>query len=612
MPLGNLLRSQRRLLVIFLIIVLLPSTLLVVFGWRLMRQEERLAAQATREQMADRVVSSLERQFANVEAQLRAARPEFTLQSADDAVVVVFNGHDVTSSPDRRLLYYPERREQTWLAAARTADASARAETAIREAQDLRRLGKVAAARAALHRAAAEPNIDVAGVPVDLFARWAECDLLEQFGQSSELRMAASALRADLLNARWRLGRTVFATHFEDATRWSGDATLPPSLAARVALSSSVESVWQKWRALPASERGTVRRERLDDGLQQSIAIWLGDEQRLAAFVAGQAFVETNWLGELREAAAAQGLTISLTDSGTATATPLEARRSDTGLPWTIAVAGARAGSVTASQRFRLWLGGTALLGLIVIGGTTIVARAAARELAVARLQSDFVAAVSHEFRTPLTSLRQIGEVLHDGRIPSEERRQTYYQALMRQTERLHHLVETLLDFGRMEAGRSPYRKSAVDLSAWVHSVVERFNSEVSARGYTVDLAVSDRSVLIAADAQALTNALWNLLDNAVKYSPDSRTVWVELKRIAATAEIRVRDRGIGVPIAEQRDIFGKFVRGADAKRQNIPGTGIGLAMVQHIMQAHGGSVRVESTPGNGSTFTLVLPCHAS
>jgi signal transduction histidine kinase len=612
MLLGNLFHSPRRLLMIFLVIVLLPSTLLVVFGWQLMQQEERLAAQASREQMADRVVSTLERQLTTVEAQLRDERVHRALPGDNnDSVVVVFNGNDVRTSPEGRLLYYPRAAHVASLSASPSGGRNNRAENAIRDAQKLRTAGNVDAARAALRRAAAEPDVDVAGMPVDLFARWAECDLLEQLGQRGELRDAAVALRADLLDGRWRIGRTVFETHLEDATRWSGVSTLPSSAAAALALSSAIESMWQHWRGLPASEHGTVHRERLGDDERPSIAVWIGDEQRLAAFVAGPALVETDWLGDVRKAAAAQGLSIALREPGRRASALLETRRSETGLPWTVAVAGSPAIDITTSRRFRLWLGGTTVLGLIVIGGAAVITRAAARELAVARLQSDFVAAVSHEFRTPLTSLRQIGEVLQDGRVPSE-RRSTYYDALVRQTERLHHLVETLLDFGRMEAGRSPYRKEPLDLSAWTRSVVGQFNGEVAPRGFTVELTTHDEPLPVLADAQALANALWNLLDNAVKYSPGCRTVWVAVDRFGDCAAVRVRDRGIGIPADEQRDIFRKFVRGAEATRQNIAGTGIGLAMVQHIMTAHGGSVRVESEPGAGSTFSLEMPCHAS
>ena len=163
-----------------------------------------------------------------------------------------------------------------------------------------------------------------------------------------------------------------------------------------------------------------------------------------------------------------------------------------------------------------------------------------------------------------------------------------------------------------MEAGRSPYRREAVDLASWARSVVDEFNREVSARGYSVELTVKDEPLSVLADTQALTNALWNLLDNAVKYSPDCRMVWVAVNRSGPMAQVRVRDGGIGVPAAERRDIFRKFVRGGEAKRHNMGGTGIGLSMVEHIMKAHDGGVRVESEPGSGSTFTLEIPCHAS
>jgi signal transduction histidine kinase len=297
-----------------------------------------------------------------------------------------------------------------------------------------------------------------------------------------------------------------------------------------------------------------------------------------------------------------------------------ESRRAagETGLPWGIAVesTGIEDELERIGSRRRLWLAGLALLAALVIGGSYLIARAVAREMAVARLQSDFVSAVSHEFRTPLTSLRQLTEVLNDGRITDESRRQTYYEALARQAERLHRLVESLLDFGRMEARTSPYRLEPLDACAFVRSVVEEFEAESAGRGYHVELDVNGARGVIAGDRAALGNALWNLLDNAVKYSLECRTVWVHVERKDRRLAIRVRDRGLGIPAGEQKEIFRKFVRGAAAKAENIKGTGIGLAMVQHTMKAHGGEVCLSSEPGAGSTFTLLLPieetCRAS
>ena len=248
----------------------------------------------------------------------------------------------------------------------------------------------------------------------------------------------------------------------------------------------------------------------------------------------------------------------------------------------------------------------------VTAGGLVIITRSVVRDLAVARLQSDFVSAVSHEFRTPLTSLRQLTEVLLDGRVAAEDRRETYYRALARQTDRLHRLVESLLDFGRMEAGTSPYRLEPLDACALVRSVVEEFRAgrgrEGLPRGAAGGQPPGVRRRRLPADREALTHALWNLLDNAVKYSPECRTVWVDVERTGIAAwPIRVRDRGLGVPRHEHADIFERFVRGADAKAHGIKGTGIGLAMVRHIVSAHGGDVGVESVPGEGSTFTIAL-----
>jgi signal transduction histidine kinase len=288
-----------------------------------------------------------------------------------------------------------------------------------------------------------------------------------------------------------------------------------------------------------------------------------------------------------------------------------ESRRAsgETGLPWTLAVEStSMQGELDRiAVRRRLWLAGLALIAALVIGGTWTIARAAARELAVAQLQSDFVSAVSHEFRTPLTSLRQLTEILNDDRLISDDRRRTYYQALARQTERLHRLVESLLDFGRLEAGTSPYRPELMDASAFVRSVVDEFEAAAS-HGFHVELELASAAAIIAGDREALANALWNLLDNAVKYSLECRTIWVDVEREDRRLAIRVRDRGLGIPASEQKEIFRRFVRGAAAKAASIKGTGIGLAMVQHIVKAHGGEIRLLSEPGRGSTFTMLLP----
>jgi signal transduction histidine kinase len=291
---------------------------------------------------------------------------------------------------------------------------------------------------------------------------------------------------------------------------------------------------------------------------------------------------------------------------------------SETGLPWTLALGVGDSTRATADfvGRRRLLGWGLAAIVLLLAGGSYVLWRLMARELAVARLQADFVAAVSHEFRTPLTSLSHVTELLEedDGLPPGPEqdKRKAFYAALARNTERLHRLVESLLDFSRMETGRRPWKLEPMDAAVLAVGVTSEFQKEVESRGVHIDLDVEQSGALrLRADAAALGHALWNLLDNAVKYSPESREVHVSVARHPRGIAISVRDEGLGVPASERRDIFRKFVRGQKASELGIKGTGLGLAMVSHIVAAHGGAVELDSEVGHGSTFRMVLPALA-
>jgi signal transduction histidine kinase len=281
---------------------------------------------------------------------------------------------------------------------------------------------------------------------------------------------------------------------------------------------------------------------------------------------------------------------------------------SETGLPWSLVVthADSRATSEEFASRRRLLLAGLGLLAILVTAGSYFIWRAMARELAAAQLQSDFVAAVSHEFRTPLTSLRQFNALLAEGEAAANEQRSEFWAAQSRATDRLQRLVESLLDFGRMEAGARPYQFEKVELGALVERAVGDFQQEAGAAGFAIQCTAT--YALVDADTEALTRALWNLLDNAVKYSGDGRAVTVAVESRADLVSISVSDQGPGIPREEQKEIFGKFVRGAYAREHHIRGTGIGLTMVRHIVEAHAGKIDLVSAPGKGSTFTILLP----
>jgi len=163
------------------------------------------------------------------------------------------------------------------------------------------------------------------------------------------------------------------------------------------------------------------------------------------------------------------------------------------------------------------------------------------------------------------------------------------------------------LNFGRMEAGARPYRFEEIETSSLVHRVASEFETQLAA-GRRIELDGPDATCPISADPDALSVVLRNLIDNALKYSPEHPAIWVQWGLERRQVAIRVRDKGLGITTAERRTIFRKFVRGTAAAAANVKGSGVGLAMVKHIIAAHHGEIRVDSTPGEGSTFTVRLP----
>ena len=238
--------------------------------------------------------------------------------------------------------------------------------------------------------------------------------------------------------------------------------------------------------------------------------------------------------------------------------------------------------------------------------------RATRREMALAQQQADFVSAVSHEFRTPLTSMRHLTELLVGNRVSSEERKAQYYRLLAHEAERLHRMVESLLSFGRMQAGSSAWRLETAAMGELVHGVVEEFRRDPQSREREVVCEAEDDLPPIRADRETLSRAVSNLLENAGKYSEPGAPIRVLARHAGDSIHISVEDHGTDIPREQQKKLFQRFVRGDEARRAGVRGIGVGLALVKSVAEAHGGSVRLDSEPGRGSTFTLVIPSHES
>ena len=655
----NLHRWYRSPASLFLAVMLVLAATLAWLGWQLLEQDRVLETQRTQERLdnaADLIAAALLHNLSESKDRftglLALSEPELSAQASEiagqgngAALLVVLREQTVDAYPPASLLYYPflpaaeeppasifeagevsefQRRDfENAIAAfrdlARSRDRAIRAGALLRLGRNLRKAREPRAALdtyAELERMGATP---IAGLPAELLARHARCKLLDELKRPAELEREARALYGGLHDGRWRLARGAYRFYAQEASRWyTPDPQLRANEQDALSMAAAVELLWEEWQRIRRGE-GAVAGQRSLWLLDRSVLlVWQAAADRVVGLVAGPGHLQRQWLSPVLSLLDRQEVRLALTDAEghtvfTQLTTPAarQAVRTsvETQLPWTLHVVSRdpQAEWTEHGNRRRLLLSAFVLIVAFILTGSYFVARAVTRELQVARLQSDFVSAVSHEFRTPLASLRQLSELLTDGRVP-DEKRQRYYETLRRESERLYRLVENLLDFGRMEAGVRQYRFELVDTAPFFRAVVEEFAQEARERGYEVDIARQEPLPPVRADREALGRALWNLLDNAVKYSPQNKTVWVEAARDGGRVAMRVRDQGLGIALHEQQRIFDKFVRAASADAAAAKGTGLGLTMVQHIVAAHGGQVRVDSELGVGSTFTIFLP----
>ena len=277
---------------------------------------------------------------------------------------------------------------------------------------------------------------------------------------------------------------------------------------------------------------------------------------------------------------------------------------------WSIALQGSYASPEKwARVNFTYNMTLSAVLALVLLGGIGLTIRTALREIKLSAMKNEFVSNVSHELRTPLSSIRVFGEFMRRGKIEAPEKIREYGSYIETESRRLTQLINNILDFSRIESGHLSYDFQATDLEELLAGTLATFSIRLRDKGFDVEYSEPAEPLPeVRLDANAIDRAVANLLDNAVKYANGERHIGVRLQREGDEITIAVSDHGIGIPKEELERIFDRFHRVSTGLVHDVKGSGLGLSLVKHIAEAHGGSVKAESEPGRGSTFTLRLP----
>lgn len=626
-----------------LVALLALSLVLVLAAWRMFQQDRALARQRqteARELGADSAVALFLKQFARLEQELRAlaegGRPSDNLATARGSLFVRMDARNVTCWPEGGLPFRPVAiplpAPEVHVAELEAADRlefaqgdyvgalnlvsthrnsrgpQAQASALVREGRLLRKLSRWDAAASSYEQLARLGEVPAGGIPAILAARAGELETQVASGNAAAAQSAARKLFDELLTGRHQISQATFDLLSEAALRQQ--PALLEQAKPSIALAEAAQTLWDG-----LDEPGSPGSWWVATRYGPVLVVDRRTSTGLVAYLAAETAVRNEWLGPVEPALRNLGLEIALAtpDGRAVTGTPPRSGHSArlaqaTGLPWSVMVFPDPARPPTEDTRGALLTGGLAVLLCGVAVAMWLANRAVARELELAKLKSEFVATVSHEFRTPLTAIRQLSELLVTGRVASVEDRREYYRLLATQGERLHRLVEGLLNFGRLDAGRLKLQKERLDAAGFALRETADFEQQPAARGYRIECSVTPEPVMVEADPDALRLSLANVLENAVKYSPGADSVDVKVTAGNGRVEIAVSDFGPGIDPGERDRIFEKFVRGRAALAENIPGTGIGLAMARELMRAQGGDIELASDLGKGSTFTLVLP----
>jgi signal transduction histidine kinase len=644
---GGWLRVAHRRRSLFLGITLVLATTLGWLGWRLLAQDEQLARQRAaeqRESAADLIVAGLSQRLSALEQSLPGS-PTLSevppaVSGSDDAVLVRIGPNGIDAVPTDRLLFYPDvppkgadldpvfatadelefrRNDAAAVVAllrpyAANHDADIAASALVRIARNQSKGGEFRAAAETFEQLGRLGPVLVGEMPAAIAAHVGRMSVWEQAKDTVAAKGEAEKLSAAMRSGTWKISRATYLFLDGEVRRLIPDATRPA--AEQVALTEATEWLSEQWNFHQLAPAG---RRSLNVASGRALLVWRSSATEVVSILVGSGYLRDRWLTGMSSLLEARRARVAMTTpegaeflgSLGAADRPAVRLASATGLPWTIQVANSSDDPLRNDRRVVLIAVLGVLLGLILVGAW-FIDQTVARELALADMQSDFVSAVSHEFRTPLTTLCQLSELLTRGRVASDDDRAIYYRLLHDESQRLKRLVETLLNFGRLEAGRMHFRFEPVSPTVVVREVVDEFARTEQGSSRRIDVTTDGEAAMVSADRDMLRSVVWNLVENAAKYSSSDAPIAIALSRSNGHVRLAVSDQGVGIPRSEHRRIFEKFVRGSAARASDVRGTGVGLAVTQRIVAAHGGEVAVASEPGRGSTFTVMLPAMAS
>ena len=644
--------GHRRQILLFLIAIILPCVVLVVLGLRMLAQERELSEKRMTDerrgitiQLRQELSAQLDR-IAIAEATAFLAHEERTVfRDYEHAGVVLVAGltdgrltlpweRDPEPVRFRRLLDQGEfarliargERAEIGVGTAREAvavygDALTAADTPSQRtyARLLRARAEVAAdLRTAAIRDYAmvlgggRDAVDEHGVPLALYAATRLLEL------GTEQQAIIDCVRRTLSDTRWRFPSALYLLRdLATGLRSSMDSTThglvaDPSeeISARIARTEQAIALQRDFPRLGLAAGGSrvhnVEARWVpygDPAWLVGQAVPLGGAREVVVVVWADSLFRTVEDVILESAGAAAALAVATGDEGNGE--PIGAA-----FPGIVVRFGSAAGMSPPGSDLRRWFYFVSLVLVVSVAlfGAYLLSRDVRRELRLAELRSRFVSGVSHELKTPLTAIRMFAETLQLGRSPNPETQTEYLGTIVNESERLTRLLNNVLDFSKIERGSKQYRRAPNDLAEIVTASARAMQYPLEQQQFTLNVEVQEGLPSANVDRDAIEQAILNLLANAMKYSGDSRVIDLRLTRANGQALIEVTDRGVGIAPAEQRRIFEQFYRVRSQDNDGIPGTGLGLTLVRHIAEGHGGRVTVTSAPGEGSTFAIHLP----